>query len=208
MRVTTSEAQERARSARRDSDGPRRRELLDAARDCFGELGYERTTVAVITERAAVSRATFYAYFSSKEEVFRALATLVCRQFLDAQHVEGPTVDDLREVLRTTTRASIESMYVNGRILELIEHRARLDDEVGTEWVSVRERLVGRYVRFVERIDATGDVTLSAHPERIARTLVDAQRVGAVRLLDAPRQEQLSYIDDMIAMSERLIGFR
>lgn len=208
MRVTTSEAQERARSARRDSDGPRRRALLETARDCFGELGYERTTVAVITGRADVSRATFYAYFSSKEEVFRALATLVCRQFLDAQHMEGRAVDDLRRVLRTTTRAFIESVYVNGRILELIEHRARLDEEVGAEWESVRERLVGRYVRFVERINATGEVLPCAPPERIARTLADAQRAGALRLLGAPRQEQQSYIDDMIAMSERLIGFR
>ena len=140
--VTTSEAQERARSARKDNDGPRRRELLRAASACFAELGYDRTTVEVITTRAEVSRATFYAYFSSKDEVFHAVAADVCEEFLESQHVEGPASEDLREVLRTTTKAFVEAVYADGRVLELIRHRARLDPEVGRSWSTVQTRLV------------------------------------------------------------------
>ncbi|MFI2533663.1 TetR/AcrR family transcriptional regulator, partial [Rhodococcus erythropolis] len=111
MTVTTSETQERARTARKLGDGPRRAGLLDTAALCFGELGYDAVTVETITTRADVSRATFYAYFSSKDEVFRAVAEMMCRRFLDAQHMEGPAAEDLREVLRTTTSAFITAVY-------------------------------------------------------------------------------------------------
>lgn len=207
MTVTTSEAQERARSARKDNDGPRRRELLRAASACFAELGYDRTTVEVITTRAEVSRATFYAYFSSKDEVFHAVAADVCEEFLESQHVEGPASEDLREVLRTTTKAFVEAVYTNGRVLELIRHRARLDPEVDRSWTTVQTRLIRRYTRFIERIVATCDVTPCAPPARIAQTLADAQLAGAARLVDATAREQRRYTADLTAISERLIGF-
>lgn len=206
MTVTTSEAQERARSARKDNDGPRRRELLRAASACFAELGYDRTTVEVITTRAEVSRATFYAYFSSKDEVFHAVAADVCENS-SSRSVEGPASEDLREVLRTTTKAFVEAVYTNGRVLELIRHRARLDPEVGRSWTTVQTRLIRRYTRFIERIIATCDVTPCAPPARIAQTLADAQLAGAARLVDATAREQRRYTSDLTAISERLIGF-
>ncbi|GAA5101793.1 helix-turn-helix domain-containing protein [Haloechinothrix salitolerans] len=43
--------------------------LIEAAFTLFEERGYERTTVDDITERAGVSRATFFRTFRSKEDV-------------------------------------------------------------------------------------------------------------------------------------------
>jgi AcrR family transcriptional regulator len=43
--------------------------LIEAAFDLFDERGYEQTTVDDIAERAAVSRATFFRIFRSKEDV-------------------------------------------------------------------------------------------------------------------------------------------
>lgn len=207
MTVTTSEQQELARSARRTSDGRRRRDLLSAAAQCFTELGYEATTAQAVTVRAEVSRATFYAYFSSKEEVFRAVAERVCQQFLDAQHLEGPIVDDLREVLHATTAAVVELIFEHGPLVGLIDHRAQLDPEIAELWAAVRGRLVARYVRFIERVNDAGEVTPCAPPAAVAQALADAQFVGAARLSAAPEGERSRYISDMVAMSERLIGF-
>lgn len=50
-----------------------RQRIVDAALRCFDELGYERTTVDRITRAAGCSRAAYYQYFSSKEELFRQL---------------------------------------------------------------------------------------------------------------------------------------
>lgn len=44
--------------------------ILDAARQLFGELGYERTTVRDIAARAAIDAAMVIRYFGSKEGLF------------------------------------------------------------------------------------------------------------------------------------------
>lgn len=49
------------------------RRLLDAAGEEFGARGYHETAISNITQRAGVGLGTFYVYFKSKEEVFRAL---------------------------------------------------------------------------------------------------------------------------------------
>src|ERR1700710_483991 len=43
--------------------------LEEAARDLFGERGYEGTTVADIAERAGLTKRTFFRYFADKREV-------------------------------------------------------------------------------------------------------------------------------------------
>jgi AcrR family transcriptional regulator len=50
-----------------------RHKLLDAAREEFGEKGFYEAAVSGITQRAGVALGTFYTYFNSKEELYRAL---------------------------------------------------------------------------------------------------------------------------------------
>ena len=49
------------------------RKLLEAAAQEFGERGYHEAAITGITARAGVALGTFYTYFQSKEELFRAL---------------------------------------------------------------------------------------------------------------------------------------
>jgi AcrR family transcriptional regulator len=57
--------------------------ILDAALQVFGEAGYEVCSIDAIAKQADCSRAAFYQYFSSKEDVFRHLTGQAARQ-LDA----------------------------------------------------------------------------------------------------------------------------
>jgi AcrR family transcriptional regulator len=66
-----------------------RQAILDAAREVFGELGYETATVRDIIRRAGLAAGTFYNYYRSKEEVFAALADDGARRF-------GPILKGLR----------------------------------------------------------------------------------------------------------------
>lgn len=50
-----------------------RRKLLEAAEREFGANGFHATSIGEITRRAKVALGTFYVYFESKDEVFRAL---------------------------------------------------------------------------------------------------------------------------------------
>ena len=49
------------------------RKLLEAAAAEFGARGYHEAAITGITSRAGVALGTFYTYFESKEELFRAL---------------------------------------------------------------------------------------------------------------------------------------
>jgi len=49
------------------------RKLLEAAAQEFGQRGYHEAAITGITARAGVALGTFYTYFESKEELFRAL---------------------------------------------------------------------------------------------------------------------------------------
>ena len=66
-----------------------RQSILDAAREVFGELGYETATVRDIIRRTGLAAGTFYNYYRSKEEVFAALADDGARRF-------GPILKSLR----------------------------------------------------------------------------------------------------------------
>jgi AcrR family transcriptional regulator len=69
--------------------------ILEAALQVFGEEGYHRCGVIRITEVAGCSRAAFYQYFSSKEDVFRHLAGQVARQLVASTEALGPVTADL-----------------------------------------------------------------------------------------------------------------
>lgn len=51
---------------------PKRRKIVVGAREVFGELGYERTSVDQIAARAGVSKATVYHHFQDKKALFVA----------------------------------------------------------------------------------------------------------------------------------------
>ena len=68
--------------------------ILDAALEVFGDDGYHECGVIRITEVAGCSRAAFYQYFSSKEDVFRHLAGQVARQLVASAEAMGPITPD------------------------------------------------------------------------------------------------------------------
>lgn len=69
-----------------------RQSILDAAREVFGELGYETATVRDIIRRTGLAAGTFYNYYKSKDEVYFALQAEGARQFaplLKAQRAQS-----------------------------------------------------------------------------------------------------------------------
>jgi len=86
--------------------GKRTREkLLRAAEIEFGEKGFHEAGISGITYRAGVALGTFYTYFESKEEIFRALVRYMSRRTREwvSQRVAG-SPDRL-----TTERRGIEA---------------------------------------------------------------------------------------------------
>ena len=78
------------------------RKILDAALVEFGERGFSETSIVGITQRARVALGTFYTYFDSKEDVFRALVKDMSSQVRD--HV-APSLEEARDALDAEQRA-------------------------------------------------------------------------------------------------------
>lgn len=52
--------------------------ILDAAFELFGRFGFYETKISDIADQAGIAKGTIYLYFTSKEELFKAM---LCRDF-------------------------------------------------------------------------------------------------------------------------------
>ena len=80
--------------------------ILEAAKSCFLDYGFKRTSMADIAEGVGISRPALYLHFRNKKGIFRALA----------EHLHQETLIKAEMALRGE-----ESLY--DRILQAFEHR-------------------------------------------------------------------------------------
>jgi AcrR family transcriptional regulator len=71
--ATVATATEGDKTPRTERGRRTHRAILDAAAIEFGTRGFHETSIVGITSRAGVALGSFYTYFSSKDELFRAL---------------------------------------------------------------------------------------------------------------------------------------
>ena len=79
--------------------------ILDAAREVFGELGYETATVRDIIRRTGLAAGTFYNYYRSKDEVYLALSAEGARQFAPLLKAQRAQSADWSEFVRAAIGA-------------------------------------------------------------------------------------------------------
>jgi AcrR family transcriptional regulator len=134
----------------------RRAEILEAALQCFHDLGYEKTTIADIKARAKVSTGSVYHQFSSKEQLFAELYLEAIRDTQDTsiralkraksaeEGVRGLVSSYLRWVQREPEKAAFlltmrraEFMDEVEAKLEALNHKLR---KTLTEWIDQHVR--------------------------------------------------------------------
>ena len=64
--------------------------LLESLRQLMSERGYERLTIQNLLDHAGVSRATFYAHFSSKDDLLTTSIAVCGRGCSGKRHHEVP----------------------------------------------------------------------------------------------------------------------
>lgn len=79
--------------------------LLGAARDQFGSLGYEATSIDAILERAGVARGALYHHFASKETLFDAVLDEVVAELARKVRDTGRSHADPAEALKAGSLA-------------------------------------------------------------------------------------------------------
>ena len=156
-----------------------RQNLLDAAEQVFGELGWHDASVVKITEAAGVSQGTFYLYFSSKQELFEELVRDLnrrVRQAMSQGAAEGGT------------RAERERGGFRGFFRFTAEHPALYRVIRQAEFVSPEllaehyRRIADGYVEGLTAAMGAGEVT-QADPEVLAYALMAVGEMVGMRWL-------------------------
>lgn len=135
----------------RSSKGARTRErLIEAAKAAFQERGFVTARITDIAERAGQSHASFYYYFDSKEAIFREVAAAVDQRLSAPLQdvIMAPSKLPPAQRMAEALRRHFEIYRQEARIMDLIEHVARVDAEVN----ALRQ---ARHQRYTEQIAGT-----------------------------------------------------
>jgi AcrR family transcriptional regulator len=81
-----------ARAPQQDRSRVTRRRLLEAAVECLAERGWTGSTVAVVAERAGVTRGAAQHHFPTREDLFTAAVEHVAAERLAAVHSRAETL--------------------------------------------------------------------------------------------------------------------
>lgn len=111
-----------------------RDKLLEAAENEFGELGFHEAAISGITQRAGVALGTFYVYFDSKEEIFRALVSHMghlTRQWIAERIAESP---DRLTAERRGIQAFFEFVRRHGNLYQIISEAQFVAEDAYREY--------------------------------------------------------------------------
>jgi len=96
----------RSHGKRQQESERKRQRILDAAQQCFGELGFAAAKVETIAAEAGVSNGLLYQFFRGKEQLFEVVVEDLIR---DWAHTMFPRDDDPPE----SCAAALEAMLRN-----------------------------------------------------------------------------------------------
>ncbi|MGH7544247.1 MAG: TetR/AcrR family transcriptional regulator [Gemmatimonadota bacterium] len=98
--------------------------LLEAARELFGERGYDGASIRAITDRAGTNLGSVTYHFGSKEALYhRVIETFLAplrERVVGAAGIEGPPLDRIEAILRTAFRHYAEDPAMPRLILQQI----------------------------------------------------------------------------------------
>lgn len=128
------------------------RAILDAAAAEFGERGFHDTGITQITRRAGVALGTFYTYFDSKEEVFRALVRDLSGQVRDRVGPQLARSNKYFEAERIGRQAFFEFVTEHKEIYRIIDEAEFVDpDNYKSHYSSNADHIRGRLEAAIAR---------------------------------------------------------
>ncbi|MCJ0892793.1 TetR/AcrR family transcriptional regulator [Rhodococcus sp. ARC_M12] len=174
----------------------RRSEILDGARRCFGEFGYEGATVRRLEEATGLSRGAIFHHFKDKDGLFLALAQEDARRMAEVAATQG-LVQVMRDML-----AQPEQFEWLGTRLE-ITRRLRTDADFRSSWAERSAELTDATLGRLERQKTAGRLRDDV-PNDVLADYLDLVLDGLVaRIASGHGRSNLAAILDLVEESVR-----
>jgi AcrR family transcriptional regulator len=193
-------------SGRRPSAGddrPPGERLLAAAEELFGERSYRRTSVADICSRAGIATGSFYAHFSSKNDIFAAVVRQINADLRAAMRdaIEAAP-NHQRDRERAAFRAFFQQLSKRPWMDRIVRESEFVDPGLFREYY---ERLARGYARGVRHAQLAGDVDPDYDPEVIAYMYTGIGNFVGMRWADwtAGGQVPSDVLEDMLSVLAR-----
>jgi len=179
-----------------DQLAARRSEILDGARTCFAEYGYEGATVRRLEDATGLSRGAIFHHFKDKDGLFLALAQEDARRMAEVAATQG-LVQVMRDILEQPDR--FEWL---GTRLE-IARRLRTDQDFRRSWAEKSADLTDATHARLERQKTAGRLRDDI-PQDVMVDYLDLVLDGLVaRIASGQGGHNLSAVLDLVEESVR-----
>lgn len=139
----------------------KRQSIIEAAKTCFLNYGFKRTSMADIAKKVGISRPALYLHFENKEAIFRALSEQLHEATLEkaekALQEEGKIGDRLLKAFeyRTVELFALVCDSVHGE--ELIDINGKVADDI---FLLAKEKFVGMLTQALQESEENGEIIL------------------------------------------------
>jgi len=138
----TSDTKTLSRAERKKAE--LRREIIDAAFDCFAEQGYHATGIADIAARLGIGHGTFYRYFENKRDIVEHVIDDLIERILGAL-----TNENAPDAVATLEGYRVQSARIGERLDQILTEDPRIPrmlflDAPGID-KAMAERVLGFY---------------------------------------------------------------
>jgi len=172
----------RGRRPRAEKAEPSRKQLMNAAIDCFARLGYQGTSIDRIARDAGVTKGAVYYHFRDKEELlFEAVKDRIGgfeQQVLEEVTPARDAVDNLRHVVDACffhATVSNHRRFIITLMIEALDTNPRLSAEFRNILRRMRVFLAGVVRRGQQRGALRQDVTPEAAAAGIMGGIIGAE---------------------------------
>ncbi|MBO0853499.1 MAG: TetR/AcrR family transcriptional regulator [Nocardia sp.] len=174
----------------------RRSQILDGARRCFAEFGYEGATVRRLEEAIGLSRGAIFHHFRDKDALFLALAHEDAHRMAEIAATQG-IVQVMREMLDDPAQYN----WLGTRLE--IARRLRTDPEFAASWTQRSAELTEATVARLERRKAAGALRDDV-PTDVLLGYLDLVLDGLIaRIASGHAGENLTAVLDLVEASVR-----
>lgn len=143
--------------------------ILSAAFYCFGKMGYKKTSVADIAEKAGISKAMVFHYFGNKKNLYFYLLQTAC-SLMEKAIAENINQDDndFFESIIADIKSKEMVIDVYPSVLQFLSSVIREDDaEIVKDIIEIKKNGIEFHAKY-----CLGDVDLSKFKESVNPNLV------------------------------------